>query len=138
MKKLRILSLSLSLLLVASIFVPCFLVKPAAAQTGPIKIGIFGPFTGGGLQAYAPWTAQGFELGMVYATTMMGYDNENMTEADRPYELHYYDTVSNPTTAATVAVQAIETDGIDILVGGTSSSVAAAIAPIIERCTIVK
>ncbi|MHA2024482.1 MAG: ABC transporter substrate-binding protein [Candidatus Thorarchaeota archaeon] len=131
MKKLRILSLSLSLLLFVSIFAPCFFVKPAAAQTTPIKIGIFTPDTAG-LVAYGPWTKQGFELGMIYATTMMGYDNENMTEAGRPYELHYYDTQGDITHAATQATTAIETDGIDILVGATSSAVAAAIAPIAE------
>lgn len=133
MKKLRIMSLSLSLLLLGSIFAPCFLVAPVAAQATPIKIGVFAPFTNGfGLEAYAPWTKQGFELGMIYATTMMGYNNENQTEAGRPYEIYYYDTNANPTTATTLATQAIETDGIDILVGGTSSGVAAALAPLAE------
>jgi branched-chain amino acid transport system substrate-binding protein len=132
MKKIKTISLSLSLLLLVSIFLPCFFVKPAAAQTPePIKIGIFVPETAG-LTAYGPWTKQGFELGMIYATTMMGYDNENKTEAGRPYELHYYDTKGDVVEAATRAVEAIETDGIDILVGGTSSAVAAAIAPIAE------
>jgi branched-chain amino acid transport system substrate-binding protein len=69
---------------------------------------------------------------MIYATTMMGYDNENMTEAGRPYEIHYYDTQGSVSHAATQATTAIETDGIDILVGATSSAVAAAIAPIAE------
>ena len=131
MKKMRIISLSLSLLMIASIFLPCFMVKPVAAQTTPIKIGIFTPETAG-LISYGPWTKQGFELGMIYATTMMGYDNENKTEAGRPYELHYYDTKGDVTYAASQAVTAIETDGIDILVGATSSAVAAALAPIAE------
>ncbi|TFH07625.1 MAG: hypothetical protein E4H14_08070 [Candidatus Thorarchaeota archaeon] len=131
MNKIRILSLSLSLLLVVSIFAPNFFVKPVAAQTTPIKIGIFTPETAG-LIAYGPWTKQGFELGMIYASTMMGYDNENMTEAGRPYELHYYDTKGSTTYAASQAITAIETDGIDILVGATSSAVAAALAPIAE------
>ncbi len=132
MKKMRIMSLSLSLLLFVSIFAPIFHVKPVAAQATPIKIGIFAPFSASTLTAYAPWTQQGFELGMVYATTMMGYDNENMTEAGRPYELHYYDTQGSVTVASSLAVEAIETDGIDILVGGTSSAVAGALAPIAE------
>ena len=131
MKKMRILSLSVSLLLVVSIFAPCFFVKPVAAQVTPIKIGVFTPETAG-LTAYGPWTKQGFELGMIYATTEMGYDNENMTEAGRPYEIHYYDTKGSVVDAATAATEAIETDGIDILVGATSSAVAAAIAPIAE------
>jgi branched-chain amino acid transport system substrate-binding protein len=131
MKKMRILSLSLALLLVVSIFAPCFFVKPVAAQATPIKIGVFTPETAG-LTAYGPWTKQGFELGMIYATTEMGYDSENMTEAGRPYEIHYYDTKGSVVDAATAATEAIETDGIDILVGATSSAVAAAIAPIAE------
>jgi branched-chain amino acid transport system substrate-binding protein len=135
MKKTRIISLALSLILFVSVFIPCFFVQPAAAetpaQTTPIKIGIFTPETAG-LTTYGPWTKQGFELGMIYATTEMGYDNENKTEAGRPYELHYYDTKGDVSHAATVATQAIETDGIDILVGATSSAVAAALAPIAE------
>ncbi|MFW9955210.1 MAG: ABC transporter substrate-binding protein, partial [Candidatus Thorarchaeota archaeon] len=126
MRKMRTISLSLSLLLLVSIFLPCFIVKPAAAQAPePIKIGIFIPQTAG-LVTYAPWTKQGFELGMIYATTEMGYDSENMTQAGRPYELYFYDTKGSIVEAATKAVEAIETDGIDILVGGTSSAVAAA------------
>ena len=92
MNKTRTISLSLSLILLVSIFLPCFVVTPAVAQTtDPIKIGVFVPETAG-LITYGPWTKQGFELGMIYATTMMGYDNENKTEAGRPYEIHYYDT----------------------------------------------
>ena len=133
MKKTRTISLSLSLLLLISVFAPVLLVRPSVAQTTePIKIGIFIPVSAG-LTTYAPWTKQGFELGMIYATTMMGYDNENKTEAGRPYELHYYDTAGDPVTAASAAVSAIETDGIDILVGGTSSAVAGALEPIAEE-----
>jgi branched-chain amino acid transport system substrate-binding protein len=130
MRKIRTISLSLSLLLVVSIFVPVFFVKPVAAQA-PIKIGVFTPETAG-LTAYGPWTKQGFELGMIYATTEMGYDSENTTAGGRPYEIHYYDTQGDVTYAANQATAAIETDGIDILVGATSSAVAAAIAPIAE------
>ncbi|MGY5876991.1 MAG: ABC transporter substrate-binding protein, partial [Candidatus Thorarchaeota archaeon] len=74
-----------------------------------------------------------FELGLVYATTEMSYDNENKTSAGRPYEIHYYDTKGDPTQGAALATSAIETDDIDILVGATYSSVAAAIAPIAEE-----
>jgi branched-chain amino acid transport system substrate-binding protein len=131
MKKMSMISLSLSLLLVVSVLMPCFLARPAVAQPDPIKIGVFTPETAG-LIAYGPWTKQGFELGMIYATTEMGYDNENKTEAGRPYEIHYYDTKGDITHAASEAVTAIETDGIDIMVGATSSAVAAALSPIAE------
>ncbi|MFX1484379.1 MAG: ABC transporter substrate-binding protein [Promethearchaeota archaeon] len=135
MRKLSVVSLSLSLLLIVSIFLPCFFVRPAVAQTPePIKIGVFTPETVGlGYWFYTPWTKQGFELGMVYATTMMGYDNANKTEAGRPYEIHYYDTLGSPATAASKAIDAIELDGIDILVGGESSPEAAALSGIAEE-----
>ena len=130
----RIASISLTALMLFSVFSPNFNFISVSAQTpDPIKIGIFAPFTTSGLSFYAPWTKQGFELGMIYATTEMSYDNENKTSAGRPYELHYYDTKGDPTSAASLATTAIETDGIDILVGGTYSSVAAAIGPITEE-----
>ncbi len=126
------------MLLVASIFVPCFFAKPAVAQLDPIKIGVFTPETVGSyLWFYGPWTKQGFELGMIYATTEMGYDNENMTEAGRPYEIHYYDTQGSTTIAASQAVDAIEIDGIDIMVGATSSAVAATLSGIAEENEIL-
>ncbi len=134
MKKIRVLTISLSILLLASVFLPAFMVRPTVAQdTDPIKIGVFAPFTTAGLSFYAPWTKQGFELGMIYATTEMGYDNENKTAAGRPYEVTYYDTKGSVTEAASLVTTAIETDGIDILVGGTYSSVAAAISPLAEE-----
>lgn len=133
-------TISLSVLLLASMFLPCFIATPVIAQTPvvaqepePIKIGLFAPFTTAGLSFYAPWTKQGFELGMIYATTEMGYDNENKTAAGRPYEIHYYDTQGNAAAVGTLVTSAIETDGIDILVGATYSGVAAAIAPIAEE-----
>ncbi|MHA1960614.1 MAG: ABC transporter substrate-binding protein [Candidatus Thorarchaeota archaeon] len=134
MNRMKVFPISFSALLLVSMFLPCFLYTPAAAQdTDPIKIGVFAPFTTAGLSFYAPWTQQGFELGLVYATTEMGYDNENKTQAGRDYELHYYDTKGDVVEAASLATTAIETDGIDILVGATYSSVAAAIAPIAEE-----
>lgn len=130
----KINTLSISVILLVSLCIPSFMPAPSSAQsTDPIKIGVFGPFTTATLSFYAPWTKQGFELGLVYATTEMSYDNENKTSAGRPYELHYYDTKGDPTEAASLATTAIETDGIDIMVGGTYSSVAAALAPIAEE-----
>ncbi|MFX0062373.1 MAG: ABC transporter substrate-binding protein, partial [Candidatus Hermodarchaeota archaeon] len=136
MNKMR--SITLLMLLLASMVLPWFVVTPTvtsvqAQAEDPIKIGVFAPFTTAGLSFYAPWTKQGFELGMIYATTEMGYDNENKTEAGRPYEIIYYDTKGSVTEAASLVTSAIETDGIDIIVGGTYSSVAAAIAPIAEE-----
>jgi len=127
-------TITISVLLLISMFLPCFIVAPVEAQTPePIKIGVFAPFTTAGLSFYAPWTKQGFELGMIYSTTEMGYDNENKTEAGRPYEIHYYDTQGDVAGVTSLVTSAIETDGIDILVGATYSGIAAAIAPIAEE-----
>jgi branched-chain amino acid transport system substrate-binding protein len=101
---------------------------PKAIQADePITIGMFTPDTAG-LGFYGTWVKQGFELGLKYAT-----DNTNATDAGRDYEIKYYDTEGDPTKAATLATEAIETDGCDILVGGTYSSVAAAIMPVAEQ-----
>jgi branched-chain amino acid transport system substrate-binding protein len=96
-------------------------------QDEPIKIGMFTPDTAA-LGFYGTWVKQGFSLGLDYAT-----DGTNETEDGREYEILYYDTQGDPTLAATLATEAIETDGCDILVGGTYSSVAAAIMPIAEK-----
>ncbi|MFX1369138.1 MAG: ABC transporter substrate-binding protein, partial [Promethearchaeota archaeon] len=134
MNRIGYFAISLSALLLVSMFIPLLTYKPVAAQdTGPIKIGVFAPFTANALAAYAPWTKQGFELGMIYATTEMGYDSENKTQAGRDYEIIYYDTKGDVTEAASLATTAIETDGIDIMVGATWSSVAAALVPIAEE-----
>jgi branched-chain amino acid transport system substrate-binding protein len=65
---------------------------------------------------------------MTYAT-----ENTNATDAGREFQITYYDTLGDPTTGAALAVQAFEQDGMDFLVGGTSSAVAAAISPIAEQ-----
>ncbi len=108
--------------------VPLTAVTEKAAADDPIKIGYFAPMTTASLSFYAPWSIQGFELGLDYAT-----DGTNATPAGRPYEITYYDTKGSVTDAATLAVQAIETDQMDILAGATYSSVAGAIAPIAEE-----
>ncbi|MFW9927837.1 MAG: substrate-binding domain-containing protein [Candidatus Thorarchaeota archaeon] len=99
--------------------------KPAAET--PIKIGLFYPQTGS-LAVYGPWTKDGFDLGMIYAT-----ENTNQTSDGRPYEIYYYDTATDPSTIASKVTSAIENDGIDIIVGGTYSAVAAAIEPIAKE-----
>ncbi len=126
-RKIVILLSVFTLVLVSLSAIPTASVATHSAEE-PIKIGLFAPFTSAALSFYAPWTKQGFELGMIYAT-----DETNATNAGRPYEIIEYDTKGSPTDAATLAVQAIETDGIDIMVGATYSSVAAALVPIAEQ-----
>ncbi len=120
------------ILLIPFIF-SCLLIFPSVAtpteptQADPIKIGIFLPQTAG-LVDYGPWVRQGFELGLDYAT-----GGTNATTGNRSYELIYYDTLGNFATVAATVTDAIETDGIDIIVGGVSSAVAANIIPVAKQ-----
>jgi len=121
MKKTNLFSLTIVFLFVFSVamFSPALGVPENTNQTDdPIKIGVFIQETGA-LTVYSPWVKQGFELGLIYAT-----DNTNQTEDGRDYEIHYYDTTGVGSAVTAIATDAIETDGIDILVGGISSSVA--------------
>ncbi|MFW9996859.1 MAG: ABC transporter substrate-binding protein [Candidatus Odinarchaeota archaeon] len=124
MKK-KYLSLLLTALFVFATLLPLMQTNaaPEEAAQDPIKIGFFGALTTSTLAYYTPWSQQAFELGLEYAT-----GGTNATTAGRPYEIKYYDTKGDPTTAAIVVTNAIETDGVDILVGGTLSSVAPVIS----------
>ena len=77
-------------------------VAPEPEQATPIKIGVFTPETAG-LTLYGPWTKQGFELGLIYAT-----GGTNQTSAGRPYEIHYYDTQGSTNAVVTALTNAIE------------------------------
>ncbi|MHA1227912.1 MAG: ABC transporter substrate-binding protein [Candidatus Hodarchaeales archaeon] len=99
-----------------------------ASDEDPIKIGFFSPETAASLYFYAPWSKQGFELGIIYST-----NNTNATIAGRPYEIKYYDTKGLVSEAKNLAEFAIEKDGVDILVGGTYSDVASALADIAKK-----
>ncbi|MHA1971711.1 MAG: ABC transporter substrate-binding protein [Candidatus Hodarchaeales archaeon] len=98
------------------------------SSTKPIRIGFFSPETSASLYFYAPWSKQGFELGVIYST-----NNTNKTLSGRPYEIIYYDTKGLVSEAENLARYAIEEDGLDILVGGTYSDVAAVIANIAKE-----
>jgi len=93
----------------------------------PVKIGFFSAETSASLSFYSYWSKQGFELGLSYAT-----NNTNTTLAGRSYEILFYDTKGLVADAISLAESAITKDGVDILVGGTYSYVAGAIAEVAE------
>ncbi|MHA1444867.1 MAG: ABC transporter substrate-binding protein, partial [Candidatus Hodarchaeales archaeon] len=93
----------------------------------PVKIGFFSAETSASLSFYSYWSKQGFELGMSYAT-----NNTNTTLAGRSYEILFYDTKGLVADAISLAESAITKDGVDILIGGTYSYVAGAIAEVAE------
>lgn len=94
----------------------------------PIKIGFFSAETEASLRFYSPWSRQGFELGIKYAS-----DNTNATNEGRPYELIYYDTKGLVSDAKALVKAAIDQDGVDILVGGTYTTVAKEISILAEE-----
>jgi branched-chain amino acid transport system substrate-binding protein len=78
----------------------------------------------GVLAIYGPLFERGFEIGLDYVT------DGTRTIAGRPIELILKDTASNPETGSTLAREAIEKDGAEILVGVPSSPTALAVGGI--------
>lgn len=76
------------------------------------------------LAIYGPLFERGFEIGLDYAT------DGTRTIAGRPVKIVLKDTASNTEKGATLAREAIENDGAEILVGVPSSPVALAVGGI--------
>ncbi len=102
--------------------------KGGVVGVKPIKIGFFSAETTASLSFYSDWSKQGFELGMSYAT-----NNTNSTLCGRPFDIVYYDTKGLVADAISLAEAAITRDEVDVLVGGTYSDVAGAIAKVAEE-----
>jgi len=97
---------------------------PEPAATGkPLVIGEMTD-NSGGLAIYGPLFERGFEIGLDYVT------DGTRTIAGRPIEVVLKDTASNTEKGATLAREAIEKDGAEILLGVPSSPVALAVGGI--------
>jgi branched-chain amino acid transport system substrate-binding protein len=120
-------SLLVVVLISATYFATTSNLSTGVITNKPIKIGFFSAETSASLSFYSYWSKQGFELGMSYAT-----NNTNTTLAGRPIEIQFYDTKGLVADAISLAEAAITRDGVDILVGGTYSDVAGAIAKVAE------
>lgn len=83
------------------------------------------------LSIYGPMFEQGFTLGLEYAT-----DGTNQV-AGQPITVVTKDTSSNPDTGVTLAREAIESDGAQILVGSPSSPVALAISGVAAENEVI-
>ena len=92
--------------------------EPAAAGK-PLVIGEMTD-NSGVLAIYGPLFERGFEIGLDYVT------DGTRTIAGRPIEVVLKDTASNTEKGATLAREAIEKDGAEILLGVPSSPVALA------------
>lgn len=97
-----------------------------AGQVSAIKIGIVTSKTGV-LEAYGQQMLKGFELGIDYATGGTG------EVAGRPVEVIVEDSQSMPEIGKQKALDLLEHDQVDILVGSASSAVALAILPLAEE-----
>src|SRR5699024_10927339 len=81
---------------------------------GKVKIGVLASLTGA-LESYGKQTRQGFELGLEYAT------DGTMEVAGQKLEVVYEDTETKPEVAVQKATKMLEDDGVDFLVGSSSS-----------------
>ena len=91
-----------------------------------IKIGVLASTTGA-LEAYGKQSTRGFELGLDYAT------NGTMEVAGKKIEFIIEDTETKPEVAVQKATKLLEEDGVDFLVGSSSSSDTLAVLPLAEE-----
>lgn len=92
--------------------------EPTAVPLGePLKIGVLSDLSGP-LLLFGNEMANGLQLGFEYAT------DGTLVAGNRPIELIIKDDTSNVDTAAAAARELIESDGVEILIGNTSSAVA--------------
>lgn len=96
------------------------------AKEDPIKIGVLASRTGA-LESYGKQTVRGFELGLDYAT-------DGTREVDgRKIEFIVEDTETKPEVAVQKATKLLEEDGVDFLVGSSSSGDTLAVLPLAEE-----
>ncbi|RHW37673.1 ABC transporter permease [Lysinibacillus yapensis] len=95
-------------------------------QTGTIKVGVLASLTGA-LESYGKQTQKGFELGLEYAT------DGTMEVAGKKIEVVWEDTETKPEVAVQKATKLLEDDGVDFLVGSSSSGDTLAVLPLAEE-----
>lgn len=96
------------------------------SETDLIKIGVLASRTGA-LESYGEQTVRGFELGLDYAT------GGTRTVAGRKIEFIVEDTETKPEVAVQKATKLLEDDGVDFLVGSSSSGDTLAVLPLAEE-----
>jgi branched-chain amino acid transport system substrate-binding protein len=95
-------------------------------EEDPIKIGVLASLTGA-LESYGKQTTRGFELGLDYAT------GGTMEVAGRKIEFIKEDTETKAEVAVQKATKLLEEDGVDFLVGSSSSGDTLAVLPLAEE-----
>ncbi|MEJ2485150.1 MAG: substrate-binding domain-containing protein [Anaerolineales bacterium] len=104
---------------------------PVEEQLGePLKIGVMSDLTGG-LALFGNEMWQGLQLGFEYAT------DGTMVAGNRPIELIIKDDTSDVDTGTAAARELIESEGVEILIGNTSSAVALQVQQIADENDVV-
>ncbi|PKR76891.1 ABC transporter permease [Halalkalibacillus sediminis] len=96
------------------------------ASGEPIKIGVLASLSGA-LESYGMQTQRGFELGLEYAT------DGTMEVNGRPIEVMFEDTETQPDVARQKALQLLDDEGVDFLVGSSSSGDTLAVTGLAEE-----
>lgn len=100
--------------------------KDSTETSGTIKIGVLASLTGA-LESYGKQTQKGFDLGLEYAT------DGTFEIAGKKIEVVYEDTETKPEVAVQKATKLLEEDGVDFLVGSSSSGDTLAVLPLAEE-----
>lgn len=97
-----------------------------SSENEVIKIGVLASLTGA-LESYGKQTQRGFELGLEYAT------DGTLEVAGKKLEVVFEDTETKPEVAVQKATKLLEEDGVDFLVGSSSSGDTLAVLPLAEE-----
>ena len=100
--------------------------KKSTETEETIKIGVLASLTGA-LESYGKQSQKGFDLGLEYAT------DGTFEIAGKKIEVVYEDTETKPEVAVQKATKLLEDDGVDFLVGSSSSGDTLAVLPLAEE-----
>ncbi|MFZ0544915.1 MAG: substrate-binding domain-containing protein [Candidatus Promineifilaceae bacterium] len=104
--------------------------EPMEEMGEPLKIGVISDLSGG-LALFGNEMWNGLQLGFQYAT------DGTMVAGNRPVELIIRDDTSDVDTGSAAARELIESEGVEILIGNTSSAVALQVQQIADENDVV-
>lgn len=104
--------------------------EPEAELGEPLKIGVMSDLTGA-LALFGNEMWEGLQLGFEYAT------DGSMVAGNRPIELIIMDDTSDVEAGAAAARELIESEGVEILIGNSSSAVALQVQQIAAENEVV-
>jgi branched-chain amino acid transport system substrate-binding protein len=101
-----------------------------------LKIGQLSMLSGS-MALYGQQQVRGFELGLEYMSGGVTDDEGRYIIANRPVEVITKDTEGDPEKGVSLALELIEKDGVELLQGPVSSSVAAALTTVAQENQII-